>query len=155
VAILILIAAIAIAVLIYKKRQENLNFSYLEEEQERSRDDINKGKYPLTDADIHECLYDPLAERQQLSAEDLLPKDISSDEFTRQFGDAQAQLKDRNFLTAGFNIGIDTSSGSRKNMSYDIRSEPKVPRFVIGPFNNSTITEDNNKRTWEISPVGC
>lgn len=153
IAIMVLIAAVVISIYLYKKRQEQ--FSYLDQEQEAEREDIDQGAYPLEDAEAHGCLYDPVAEKMQLSAEDLLPKDIGADEFERQFGDAQAQLKNKNFLTAGFNIGIDTSSGSRKNMSYDIRSEPKNPRTIVSPWNQSTITEDNNKKIFEISPSSC
>ncbi len=153
IAILILAVAVAVTIYVYKKRQEE--FSYISQEEEAQRADLDEGAYPLQEADIHECLYDPLAEKVSLSPEDLLPKDIDGAEFERQFGDAQAQLKDKNFLTAGFNIGIDTSSGSRKNMSYDLRSEPKNPRIVVSPWNESTIVGDNNKKTFEISSSVC
>ena len=155
VSILILIAALAIGFYLYKKRQEMFSYSYLDSEQEQDREDEEEGQFPLDSVNMQECLYDPMAEKMQLSPEDLLPKDISADQFERQFGDAQAQLKDKNFLTAGFNMGIDTSSGSRKNMSYDLRSEPKNPRTIVSPWMQSTITEDNNKKTFEISPSSC
>lgn len=153
IAIILLVVALIFVFFMVKKGTEG--FSYLKEQEEMERNDINNGAYPLTSEEAKGCLYDPLAERAELSPEDLLPKDMDSDQFDRQFGDAQAQLKDKNFLTAGFNIGIDTSSGSRKNMSYDLRSEPKNPRDMISPWNQSVITTDNNSKTFEISSSSC
>jgi len=153
IAIILLVAALVLIFFMVKKGKEG--FSYLKEEEEMKRDDVKHGEYPINDMEAKDCLYDPLAAKVELSAEDLLPKDSDADQFDRQFGDAQAQLKDKNFLTAGFNIGIDTSSGSRKNMSYDLRSEPRNPRNVVSPWNQSVITGGSNKKEFEISPSSC
>jgi hypothetical protein len=58
IAILILAVAVAVTIYVYKKRQEE--FSYISQEDEAQRADLDEGAYPLQEADIHECLYDPL-----------------------------------------------------------------------------------------------
>jgi hypothetical protein len=47
------------------------------------------------------------------------------------------QIKDQNFLTAGYHIGLDTSI--LRNSSHDIRPVPPNPIYNVGIWNQSTI----------------
>ena len=41
-------------------------------------------------------------------------------------------------------IGTDTVGQSLKNATYDLRSAPPNPKFVVSPWQNSTIEPDYN-----------
>ena len=60
-------------------------------------------------------------------------------------------VADKNFLTAGHHIGIDSVGQTLKNANYGLRSEPSIPREDVGPWLNSTIEADTNRRPLEIS----
>lgn len=91
----------------------------------------------------------------EATPKDLLPNVQDLSDFDTQFTAAQGILDDKNFLVAGYNIGINTSNGSRRNGSQDLRSEPKNPRFVISPWNESTIVSDFSHRSFEIGENLC
>ena len=61
-------------------------------------------------------------------------------------------LKNVNLLQAGYHIGIDTVGQSLRNANLQLRSEPPNPQLNIGPWNNTTIEPDFNRRPLEI---GC
>lgn len=84
-----------------------------------------------------------------LSADDLLP---SSDflEWQKLHPAGEKQLTDRNFLTAGHHIGINTTGQSLRNANYQIRSEPPNPQIAVSPWQQATIGPDINRRTLEV-----
>ena len=47
-------------------------------------------------------------------------------------------------------IGIDTISSWLKNPSYDLRSDPIIPKVDVGPWNNSTFEPDLARVPFEI-----
>ena len=47
-------------------------------------------------------------------------------------------------------IGIDTISNTLKNPSYDLRSDPIIPKVNVGPWNNSTFDTDLSRVPFEI-----
>jgi hypothetical protein len=57
---------------------------------------------------------------------------------------------DKNFLNAGYQIGVDTIGQSLRNASHDLRSEPANPQQQVGPWNQSTIEPDINRKPLEI-----
>ena len=59
-------------------------------------------------------------------------------------------ITDKNFLTAGYHIGIDTKGQSLRNANLQIRSEPPNPQLYVGPWNNSTIEPDFMRPPLEI-----
>ena len=61
-------------------------------------------------------------------------------------------LKNVNLLQAGYHIGIDTVGQSLRNANLQLRSEPPNPQLNVGPWNNTTIEPDFNRRPLEI---GC
>jgi hypothetical protein len=51
-------------------------------------------------------------------------------------------------------IGIDTISNWLKNPSYDLRSDPIIPKVDVGPWNNSTYEADLMRVPFEIGACG-
>jgi len=47
-------------------------------------------------------------------------------------------------------IGIDTISNTLKNPSYDLRSDPIIPKVNVGPWNNSTFEQDLARIPFEL-----
>jgi len=87
--------------------------------------------------------------KDQLTAEDLLPKDTNS--VWAQVNPAgQGDLKDKNFLEAGYHIGINTIGQSLRNANYQLRSEPPNPQVKVSPWLQTTIEPDTNRRPLEI-----
>lgn len=90
--------------------------------------------------------------KDQLSAQDLLPQDNSS--LWAQVNPAgEGSLKDRSFLQAGYNIGINTVGQTLRNANLQLRSEPPCPQIRVSPFLNSTIEPDVSRKPFEIG--GC
>jgi hypothetical protein len=87
--------------------------------------------------------------RDQLSADDLLPKDNHS-RWAKVNPDGDGDLQDQNFLSAGYQIGIDSVGQSLRNASHDLRSSPPNPQLNVSVWNQSTIGPDTNRRPFEI-----
>jgi hypothetical protein len=82
---------------------------------------------------------------------DLLPKDANS-----QWGELN-QINSNNITTpdllqAGYHIGLDTIGQTLRNANLQERSDPIIPKSVIGPWNQSTIEPDFGRTPLE---VGC
>ena len=90
---------------------------------------------------------------QQLTAKDLLPANDEADIWAETNPEGEGNVADKNFLTAGHHIGVDTVGQSLRNANYGLRSEPPNPREVVSPWMNTTIDADNNRRPLEIG--GC
>jgi hypothetical protein len=90
-------------------------------------------------------------ESGDLSAEDLLPNHDASSEFASRYPSGAGALSDKNFLTSGYHVGINTVGTSLRNANVGLRSEPANPIQHVSPWNNTTITPDVNRRPLEIS----
>ena len=88
-------------------------------------------------------------ETSEVNPEDLLPKDDNLG-FALSNPKGQGKLEDKNFLKAGYHIGINTIGQSLKNANYQLRSDPSIPRVPVSIFNNSTISADTTRRPLEI-----
>lgn len=88
----------------------------------------------------------------EITPQDLLPKPCDVKAFEAQFPEGQGDVTDKNFLVAGYNIGINTVSSSLKNPNLQLRSDPYIPREETGPWNQSTILSSDltNRKTLEI-----
>ena len=94
--------------------------------------------------------------RDKLLPSDLMPSgDAINSEFSQMNPMGQGDLANKNFLTAGFHVGIDTQGTSLRNANLSIRSEPPNPRIVVGPWNQSTIDPDLMRRPFEVGGDGC
>ena len=90
---------------------------------------------------------------EQLTAKDLLPANDEADIWAETNPEGEGIVADKNFLTAGYHIGVDTVGQSLRNANYGLRSEPPNPREVVSPWMNTTIDADRNRRPLEIG--GC
>lgn len=88
----------------------------------------------------------------EMNPSELLPKHDDAMKFDLQFPSTGGDVNQKNFLTAGYNIGINTVSSSMKNPNLSIRSDPYIPRKEVGPWNQSTILPSDltNRKTFEI-----
>lgn len=84
----------------------------------------------------------------KLTAEDLLPKDTNA--LFAQLVPTTGSLEGVNLIEAGYHIGVNTIGQSLRNANYQLRSDPPIPKFNVGPFLNSTIDYDDNRRPFEI-----
>lgn len=88
--------------------------------------------------------------KDRLTAEDLLPKDAANSKWAQVAPAGQGDLQDQNFLTAGFQIGVNTVGSSLRNANLQLRSEPVIPQDTPWPIMQSTITPDTLRRPLEI-----
>jgi len=94
----------------------------------------------------------PSCSRQQVvDPKELLPKG-NGNNWAKLNPMGAGDLKNVNLLQAGYHIGIDTVGQSLRNANLQLRSEPPNPQLNIGPWNNTTIEPDFNRRPLEI---GC
>ena len=91
------------------------------------------------------------AKQQVVDPSELLPKDNNS-EFSKLNPMGAGDLKNVSLLKAGWHIGINTVGQSLRNANLQLRSEPANPQLNVGPWNQSTITADMQRRPLEI---GC
>lgn len=94
--------------------------------------------------------------KDRLTASDLLPKDAANSKWAQMNPAGQGDVKDQNFLTAGFHIGLNSVGSSLKNPNLQLRSEPIIEKVSVGPFLNSTIeSSDALRRPLEIGGADC
>jgi len=86
---------------------------------------------------------------QQLTASDLLPQDTSST-WAQCNPSGAGTLEGKNFLDAGWHVGINTVGQTLRNANLQLRSEPPNPQVVVSPFNQTTIMPDTNRRYFEV-----
>jgi hypothetical protein len=89
--------------------------------------------------------------RDRLSADELLPKDAANSKWAQMNPAGQGDVRDQNFLTAGYHVGVNTVGQSLRNANYQLRSEPPNPQLPVSPWNISTIEYDANRRPLEIA----
>ena len=76
-------------------------------------------------------------------------KDNNS-KFSKLNPSGAGDLMNVSLLKAGHHIGINTVGQSLRNANLQVRSEPANPQMNVGPWNNTTITPDEYRRTLEI-----
>ena len=91
------------------------------------------------------------AKQQVVDPSELLPRDNNS-EFSKLNPMGSGDLKNVSLLKAGHHIGINTVGQSLRNANLQLRSEPPNPQLNIGPWNQTTMTPDLQRRPLEI---GC
>lgn len=88
--------------------------------------------------------------RDRLSADDLLPKDAANSKWAQLNPAGQGDVRDQNFLTAGYHVGVNTTGSSKRNANLQLRSEPINPQVVVSPWMQSTIEPNMFQRPLEI-----
>jgi len=93
------------------------------------------------------------APKENLMPEELLPQDTGANAWSLQNPQGSGSLKDKNFLQAGHNIGINTVGQTLRNANMQLRSDPPNPQVAVSPWQQSTINPDTNRLPMEIG--GC
>lgn len=87
----------------------------------------------------------PQKTKPTLTSAQLLPRDENKDWF--QVPNSKFNLMQAVDLEIPeIKIGVDTVGQSRKNATYDLRTAPACPKFVVSPWSNSTIEPDYNTK---------
>lgn len=93
----------------------------------------------------------PATNSKRLTAEDLLPKNAANTKWAQVTPSGQGELRDMNFVTAGWHIGVNTQGQSLRNANLSLRSEPINPQFKVSPWNMSTVEPDVSRRGFDIA----
>ena len=107
---------------------------------------------PVAEAQKDKTLAEGIAARKQLKAAELLPKDGEANAWAKVNPKGKGSLAFKNFIEAGYHLGINTVGQSLRNANLQIRSEPSNPQVPVSIWMNSTISPDSNRRDFE---VGC
>ena len=86
--------------------------------------------------------------REQLNPSELLPKDVNS-AWAEANPSGMGDIQNLNFISAGALVGINTIGQSLRNANYQIRAEPANPQQAVGPWLQSTIEPDLQRRVLE------
>ena len=81
-------------------------------------------------------------------ATDLLPSDLNS-QWAQVNPQGSGDLQGKNFLSAGALIGVNTIGQSLRNSNLQLRSEIPNPQIQVGPWQQSTIEPDLQRRPLE------
>jgi hypothetical protein len=83
-----------------------------------------------------------------LTAEELLPRDDSAaiSDFSQDYPIGEGVQRGVNYLSAGYQIGVNTVGQSLRNANRQIRAEPPNPQVNVSPWLNSTIGPDLDRR---------
>ena len=109
--------------------------------------------YKAVNFDVQQKLPSECVPRDKLTVEDLLPKDAANSKWAQVAPAGQGDVKDQNFLTAGYLVGVNTVGQSLRNANMQLRSDPPIERMSVGPWNQTTIEYDNSRKFFEIG--GC
>lgn len=90
-----------------------------------------------------------VGEAPVVDPKELLPKDENS-EWAALNPIGTGDLENVNLLQAGHHTGINTVSSSLRNASMDIRGDIPNPQVQVGPWNQTTIEPDTNRRPLSI-----
>ena len=86
---------------------------------------------------------------------DLLPNDQNSQWAALNPGSMnQGNIAMPDLLTAGYHIGLDTIGQTLRNANLQERSDPVIPKSLVGPWNQSTIEPDLGRVPMEVG-YGC
>lgn len=94
--------------------------------------------------------------KDQLTANDLLPKDTTGNMWNVvNPASVSGSLTDQNFLQSGYHFGINTVGNSLRVANTQLRSDPIIPRVATGPWLQSTVEADTNRKCFEIGDSVC
>ena len=88
--------------------------------------------------------------KEQLHAADLLPHTSSDVPVGWSVGDSAGELNDKNFLNAGYHVGVNTVGQSLRNANLQLRSECPNPTVKVSPWLQTTMEPDLNRSPLDI-----
>jgi hypothetical protein len=86
--------------------------------------------------------------REQLNPTELLPQDVNS-AWAAVNPHGAGDIQGKNFLSAGALVGVNTVGQSLRNANYQLRSEFPNPQVQVGPWMQTTIEPDLQRRSLE------
>ena len=86
--------------------------------------------------------------REQLNPAELLPQDVNS-AWAQVNPQGAGDIQGKNFLSAGALVGVNTIGQSLRNANYQLRAEPPNPQVQVGPWMQTTIEPDLQRRPLE------
>ena len=86
--------------------------------------------------------------REQLNPKELLPQDVNS-AWAAVNPHGAGDIQGKNFLSAGALVGVNTVGQSLRNANYQLRAEHPNPQVQVGPWQQSTIEPDLQRRALE------
>lgn len=156
------IGALLFALKTYFGRENYTDYKADIEDMARIRD-IAKDKYQAQDVsqlsveDQHEDVmeledqqYKLLGEYENMKPDDLLPEDDEANAWARSNPTGKGSLEFKNFLEAGYHLGVDTQANTLRNANLQVRSEPPNPIKAVSIWQNSTIGPDPFRKPMEI-----
>lgn len=124
----------------------------VDEPQHHDHTDLPQEKVESEVEEEPEKEFEQVKGREQLKPQELLPLDKEADAWASVNPKGKGSLEFKNFLEAGYHIGVDTQTNSLRNANRQIRSEPANPQVPVSIWSNSTIGFDSMRRPLE---VGC
>lgn len=91
--------------------------------------------------------------KDQLSPQELLPQDSEANQWSQANPQGSGSLGDKNFIQAGYHVGINTVGQTLRNANLQLRSDPANPQVQVSPWLQTTINPDTNRKPFEIG--GC
>ena len=91
--------------------------------------------------------------KDQLSAKDLIPREDAYNVWNQSNPPVQGTLSNKNYVDSGHHFGLNTVGQSLKNPNLQLRSDPLIPQRQVGPWHQSTVEADTNRRPLEIGGV--
>lgn len=108
-------------------------------------DSVENSSKLLTPSDNQSCY-----NRDRLTSQDLLPKDGGNSKWAQINPASSGDVRDQNYLTAGYHIGVNTVGQSLRNANLQLRSEIPNPQVPVSPWMISTIEPDVRPVSFEI-----
>ncbi len=84
----------------------------------------------------------PLNDEDIFKSDNFLPKETNQDWF--EVMPEPISVKNRHLINVSRPVGVNTIGNSLRNASWDIRGSPPCPKFVVSPWQQSTIEPDYN-----------
>ena len=88
--------------------------------------------------------------KEQLQPSELLPRGGSDVPVGWSVGDNAGELNDKNFLNAGYHVGVNTIGQSLRNANLQLRSECPNPQVKVSPWLQTTMEPDLNRSPLDI-----
>ena len=88
--------------------------------------------------------------KEQLQPSELLPRGGSDVPVGWSVGDNAGELNDKNFLNAGYHVGVNTVGQSLRNANLQLRSECPNPQVKVSPWLQTTMEPDLNRSPLDI-----
>lgn len=118
---------------------ESIDYSKMNSNDEFDGMDETKGKY----AGYKQKRTKKYSTDEIFDTDKLLPQELNKDWF--EFVPEPIKVKNRHLINiAKPGAGIDTVGSSKRNATHDIRGDISNPKFIVGPFNQSSIQPDVN-----------